>query len=65
MTRRVAFKQAEVTRLIKGAVAAGLSPADFKIVHRDGELSLLPANAADRPSEEDDLERRMRDAFGA
>lgn len=62
---RVAFKQADVTRMIKGAIAAGLSPASFKIVHRDGELSLLPAGATDVPSEEDDLERRMRDAFGA
>lgn len=62
---KVAFKQSEVTRLIKGALKAGLSPADFKVVHKDGVLSLLPADASEAPSEADDLERRMREAFGA
>ncbi len=62
---RVAFRQADVTRLIKGAIAAGLSPADFKVVHKDGELALLPASPSDVRSEADDLERRMKDAFGA
>lgn len=64
MMARVAFKQAEVTRMIKGAIAAGLPPGSFKVVHKDGELSLLPTDAADPLDEAADLERRMKDAFG-
>lgn len=66
---RVAFKQADVTRAFRGAIQAlrreGLSPADYRIIHKDGETTLLPANASQPLDEAEDVERRMKDAFGA
>lgn len=66
---RAAEKQADICRAFRGAIQAirreGLSPSDFRIVHRNGETALLPANGSEAPDEADDLERRMKDAFGA
>lgn len=64
MTARAAFRQADVTRLAKGALAAGLPAGSFKIVVENGQLSLLPI-AANTPSDAaEDAEQRMREAFG-
>lgn len=69
MTVRAAIRQADVRRAIRGALegirAAGFSPDQFEIIHRDGETHLLPASGSKAPTEADDLERRMKDAFGA
>lgn len=60
---------AEQCRAFRAAIQAirleGLSPLDFRIVHKDGETTILPANAAGPLDEADDMERRMKDAFGA
>lgn len=69
MSRVATERQADVTRAFRGAIQAlrreGLSPRDFRIVHKNGETTLLPANAAEPLDEADDIERRMKDAFGA
>lgn len=69
MTARVVLREADIRRGLRAALeaikGAGLSPADFKIVHKDGEITLLPASGSEAPSEAEDLEQRMRDAFGA
>jgi hypothetical protein len=64
MSRRAAFLQADVKRLVKGALAAGL-PADSFVVKVVGdELQLLPI-AANPPSDDAaEMARRMREAFG-
>ena len=62
---RVAFKTADVTRLIKGALNAGLSLDQFRVVHTPDGLALLPAHADAPHDEAEDMDRRMRDAFGA
>lgn len=63
MTKRATFSQADVTRLAKGALKAGLPVGSFKIVVEGTQISLLPI-AANGPSDDDaDLARRMREAF--
>lgn len=66
---RVAEKQADMVRGFRAAIQAlrreGLSPSDFRIVHRNGETTILPANDSGAFDEAEDLERRMKDAFGA
>jgi hypothetical protein len=61
---KVAFKQADVSRMIRGALAAGLVRDQFKLVFKDGELSLLPAIGSETSNLAEDTERRMREAFG-
>lgn len=65
MTSRAAFRQSDVRRLVKGALAAGLPAGSFVVKVVGDELQLLPiaANPASDPAE--DMERRMVDAFGA
>ena len=69
MTARATTRQADVCRGIRGAIQAlrreGLSPADFRIVHRDGETQVLPIGADRSSDDAADMERRMKDAFGA
>lgn len=69
MTRAASETTAQVARAFRGVIQAlrleGLSPADYRIIHKNGETTLLPANAAGALDEADDLERRMKDAFGA
>lgn len=48
MTAHVSFKQSDVTRLIRGAVKAGLPEEAIKLsVAPDGTLSLIVENRAD------------------
>ena len=48
MTAHVSFKQADVTRLIRGAVKAGLPEEAIKLtVAPDGTLSLILQSQAD------------------
>jgi hypothetical protein len=64
MGRPVSFRQADVSRLIRGAIRGGMPVGSFKIVVENGLPTLLPV-AANAPSDAaDDMERRMRDAFG-
>lgn len=64
MTKRAAFRQVDVKRLVKGALDGGLPVGSFKVVVEDGKASLLPI-AANEPSDAAaDAERRMREAFG-
>lgn len=64
MTARATFKQADVTRLVRGAIKGGWPVGSFKIVEENGRPALLPV-AANAPSDAAaDAERRMKDAFG-
>lgn len=69
MSRSGAVLKADVRRAVQGAlegiIAAGLSPDNFEIIHKNGELHVLPANANAPLDDAADLERRMKDAFGA
>ena len=47
MSRRAPFRQSDVTRLLKGALAAGLPVGSFKVVVDKGRLALLPSDQAD------------------
>lgn len=64
MTRRATVRQADVKRVVKGALDAGLPIGSFSVEVGDGVVRLLPT-AANSPSNDDaDLARRMREAFG-
>jgi hypothetical protein len=62
MKPRAPVRQAEITRAIRAAEAAGWARGSFKvIVGADGAVTLLPIDAA--ADEAADLERRMDEAF--
>lgn len=64
MSRRATFTQAEYARAIAGAIRGGLPVGSFKVVVENGALAILPI-AANAPSDDaQDMERRMREAFG-
>jgi len=64
MTQRASFRQADVARLVRGAIQGGLPVGSFKIVVENGQPALLPI-AANEPSDgAADMSRRMREAFG-
>lgn len=44
MSRRAPFSQADVTRLVKGALAGGLPVGSFAVAVENDRLILLPAN---------------------
>ncbi len=58
------FRQTEVTRMIKGAQAAGWAPGSFMVQLVDGNPTIVPIAAAPPPSEAEALERKMQTAFG-
>lgn len=60
---KVAFKQADVARFVRGAIAGGWPVDKCELSVKDGALSILPIGAA-AASDADDCERRMREAFG-
>lgn len=41
MPARAAFKQADATRALKAAVAAGLNPSGYRIYPATGEIEVL------------------------
>lgn len=47
MTRRAAVSQADVTRVVRGALAAGLPAGSFTVEVVDGIIRLLPAAIPD------------------
>lgn len=64
MTRRAAVRQADVSRIVRGALKAGLPVGSFSVEVVDGVVRLLPV-AANAPFDAaDDAEKRMREAFG-
>ena len=52
MSRAAKFKQADVTRLVKGALRAGLAFDSFKVAVENGAL-VLSLKDAPTPSEKD------------
>lgn len=47
--RSATFKQVDVTRAVKGAVAAGLAVGGFKIDARTGDIVVFIAGAGNAP----------------
>jgi hypothetical protein len=64
MSRKAAFKQSDVTRLVKGAVAAGLPVGSFKIAVENGRLTLLPTEPSDALPSANDAEDAWDRALG-
>jgi hypothetical protein len=64
MARRVAFKQADVSRALKGAVNAGLKPCRAEI-GADGRIVLVFEGAATEPVTEFDQWKAKRHARSA
>lgn len=62
MARSVAFRQADITRAMKGAIAAGLKPSRADI-DRDGKITLVFGEAAPpEPATDFDKWKAGRDA---
>lgn len=61
MSRKAAFSQAEATRLMKAAHAAGWAVGSYQIVVENGRLALLPAGpaVADVAASETDWSKRL------
>lgn len=62
MTARASFRQADLTRAVKAVERAGAA-GRFKIVVDNGVIALLPVDGAPA-SDAEEIERRMREAFG-
>lgn len=61
---KIAFRQAAVARAVKGAKQAGLCVVGVE-VERDGRIRVLTAEGGQAPTEAQELERKMVEAFGA
>jgi len=59
MTRAAAFKQADATRALKAAVAAGLKPSGYKI-EIDGAISIY-FDDTPNPARRNPLDRVLND----
>lgn len=64
MTKRAEIRQADVSRVVRGAIRAGLPVGSFSVEVRNGVVRLLPTAANQPLNDADDMERRMKDAFG-
>ena len=58
--RPVAFKKTDVTRAIKGVIAAGVDVGRFEI-SRDGTLAIIPRNANQSIGSAEDLDRELQE----
>lgn len=61
MSRRAIIKQAEINRTLRAVKAAG---GGFEIRVEGNTIRLLPIGDGAPPTDADDVERRMREAFG-
>ncbi len=59
---RLAVRQADITRAIRSAEAAGWPRGSFKVVVAAGAITLLPIDAA--ADEGEDLGRRIEETLG-
>ena len=65
MTRRAAIRQADVSRIVRGAIKAGLPAGSFSIEVVDGIVRLLPcAPGAALPSADSSGEAAWDKALG-
>ena len=64
MTQRAAVRQADVSRIVRGALKAGLPVGSFSVEVVDGVVRLLPVAANAPLNAADDAEKRMKEAFG-
>lgn len=64
MTRRAAFRQSDVTRLVKGALKAGLPVGSFVISVENGRPTLLPVRQAADLSSDQKAEDEWDKALG-
>lgn len=63
MTKPAAFRQADVTRLIRGALKGGLPVGSFTVVVENGLPKLVPVAANAPLNDAEEIERRIRGAF--
>lgn len=63
MTKRAVFRQSDVTKIVKGLVAAGVPVDGFEFIVEDARLRVLPTSGAraQRPADEadDDWDRAL------
>lgn len=61
--RRTA-RQADIARVVRAGIKAGLPPGSFTVEVRGETVRLLPIAANSPLNAADDAEQRMREAFG-
>lgn len=61
MTRRVRFRQADLVRALKAAVAAGLNPSQA-VISPDGELRIGFTDSSAPAGPENPLDRLLQNA---
>jgi hypothetical protein len=64
VTARLAFRQADLSRALKGARKGGVEVGRIEVDPRTGAITLFPAGQVREDREADDVERRMEEAFG-
>lgn len=60
---RAGFRTDDVRKAVEGAIKGGFEIGRVDIV--DGRISLIAVDGAASRNDADDLERRMREAFGS
>ncbi len=61
---KAAFRAADVKRMLKGAIDAGWAPGSHALQLVDGKPTLIPLDQAKAATEAENIEARMRAAFG-